>query len=67
LIQIYFEFVTNELKIPVTSALHVVNARAYETIDNFEGPIGGAFDIFVLIISLADKLKVLEDQNDNYP
>jgi hypothetical protein len=44
--------VSNTLNLPLDSPIYRVNARTYEVIDFFEGSIGEAFDMFILLASL---------------
>jgi len=49
--------------LPLDSPLYVVNRKTYEEVNFFTESIADAFDMYILLISLADKLSKLEDNN----
>jgi hypothetical protein len=47
----------------ITEPVFVVNKRTSEVVDFFDGPIADAFDMYILLISLADQLKSFGPSN----
>ena len=63
LIDVYKQFVTTTLNLELNEPVFVVNKKTSEVVDFFEGPIADAFDMYILLISLADLLKPYGEDN----
>lgn len=53
----------NTLKLNVNEPLFVINRKTYELVNFFEGPIADAFEMYILLVSLADQLKPMGSEN----
>jgi hypothetical protein len=43
--------------------MFIINKKTYEVVDFYEGQIADAFDMYLLLVSLSDKLKEVDKNN----
>lgn len=56
LVDVYRTFLTSTLNLSQIDPMYIVNKKTYEVVDFFTGTIADAFEMYLLIVSLADKL-----------